>query len=606
MGVSVHSNAWALLLRSERKEAGVVAVSIMLNSVASVLGVSSVLPFLTVLSDPNMISEVDSLAWAYDQFEFGSKYGFLVYLGLLSLTLILVSNAVQIVNGYVNVRFTTLLQQRFSTSLFAHYLRQPLEFFIGRHSGEMESNIFNECREVVANYYKPLVTLATSSLVVLGMLALAVWVNPRVGFASIVLIGGVYAAIHYYTKRYIQQVGDKRIIASSDRHKVAGEAIEGIKHIKIEGAEEHFFEEFRKPSMELAGYQVRVELISQLPRFLVHSSIFGGVVLLCILSIDANSLESGQALGGVLPMLGVFALAGLRILPEVQKIHASLTKIAYGGPALDRLHAELVGKHTNSSLFNEPMERLRLRRQLVLDCVSYTYPNSTSSGLTEVSLSLRAGMCLGVVGNTGSGKTTLSKILLGLLTPLNGRVLADDVSITKSNQRAWWSSVGYVPQDVFLLDASVVENIAFGIPPSKIDYRRVHDACTAAQLRPFIENELPDSYATRVGERGVRLSVGQRQRIGIARALYHDTDFIVFDEATSSLDNLTELEVMDAIDELLGKKTIVLVAHRLSTIKRCDSIAVMSEGRIVDLGTWDFLMENCESFRRIAELANVA
>ena len=233
--------------------------------------------------------------------------------------------------------------------------------------------------------------------------------------------------------------------------------------------------------------------------------------------------------------------------------------------------------------------------------VSYRYPNAELAGLTGVTLDFKAGERIGIVGSTGAGKTTLADLVLGLLQPSKGLIVADGTPITEANLRAWQQSVGYVPQDIFLTDASISENIALGEPPQEIDEARVRRAAEIARIDAFILEELPDGYATTIGERGVRLSGGQRQRIGIARALYHDADLIVFDEATSALDNLTEREVMTAIDALPGDKTVLMIAHRLSTVKHCDRIVVLDKGRVVDCDTWDWLMANSATFQSIAQ-----
>jgi ABC-type multidrug transport system fused ATPase/permease subunit len=247
--------------------------------------------------------------------------------------------------------------------------------------------------------------------------------------------------------------------------------------------------------------------------------------------------------------------------------------------------------------------RIGLTGQLDLEQISYKYPNASESNLGNVSLTIRAGERIGIVGSTGAGKTTLADVVLGLLVPSEGRMLADGMEINVDTLRAWQASVAYVPQDIFLMDTSVSENIAFGVPRDQIDQDRVEAVARIAQLDGFVRQDLPDGYETTVGEQGVRLSGGQRQRIGIARALYHNADLIVFDEATSALDNLTEREVMTAIDALPGDKTVVMIAHRLSTVKGCDKIIVMDKGRIVGIGPWSDLIEHNAAFRKIAEAA---
>jgi ABC-type multidrug transport system fused ATPase/permease subunit len=277
-----------------------------------------------------------------------------------------------------------------------------------------------------------------------------------------------------------------------------------------------------------------------------------------------------------------------------------------GRASVDAVYEDLVTRGNRAVLPPAPSKGLGLKHNLVLEGVCYSYPNAGKAGLKDVTLSIRVGEKIGIVGSTGAGKTTLADVILGLLEPDQGRMMVDQTVIDTSNQRAWMQSVGYVPQDIFLTDAPVAENIALGIPPAAIDPERLYRAARIARIDQFIRDELPEGYQTHIGERGVRLSGGQRQRIGIARALYHDADLIVFDEATSALDNLTEQDVMAAIDALPGDKTVLMIAHRLSTVKRCDRIIVLDRGEVVGCDNWDALMAQNPAFQRIAQLGDGA
>jgi len=268
---------------------------------------------------------------------------------------------------------------------------------------------------------------------------------------------------------------------------------------------------------------------------------------------------------------------------------------------VDALYEDLINLVGSETLPRSIPIGTGLKKSLELKNVSYHYPDADYAGVKSVDLQLSAGEKIGVVGGTGAGKTTLADLILGLLSPSSGNIVVDGEPITLRNLRAWQQSVGYVPQDIFLTDASVAENIALGTPLDEIDQSRVENAARIAQLDKFIQSELPEGYNALIGERGVRLSGGQRQRIGIARALYHDADLIVFDEATSALDNLTEREVMSAIDALPDEKTVVMIAHRLSTVQRCDRIVVMEHGHVVGCGSWDELMVSNLAFQRIAQ-----
>ncbi len=395
-------------------------------------------------------------------------------------------------------------------------------------------------------------------------------------------------------------------MANSERFRITNEALTGVKDIKLLGRESAYVENYRAPSHRMARATTTIQIVSLVPRFALEAIAFGGMILLCLALLDQQGLTSGATLGGILPILGLFAFAGQRLMPELSKLYQSLAQLQAGAPAVDIIHHDLMDEAGSGTLQSFIPSPVGLKQVLELVDVHYRYPGTTLAGLSGVSLGIRAGERIGIVGSTGAGKTTLADLILGLLQPSEGRILADGKPITEENLRAWQQSVGYVPQDIFLTDASISQNIALGVPPYEIDEARVLRAAEIARIDEFIREELPNGYATTIGERGVRLSGGQRQRVGIARALYHDADLIVFDEATSALDNLTEREVMEAIDALPGDKTVLMIAHRLSTVQRSDRIIVLDHGHVVGYDSWDVLMAGNGVFQRIARLGEAA
>jgi ABC-type multidrug transport system fused ATPase/permease subunit len=425
-------------------------------------------------------------------------------------------------------------------------------------------------------------------------------VDWAVTLACFAVLGTIYGGIFLFSKRILNRLGDVRLKANKGRYRIATEALGGVKDIKLIGREGSYLERFETPSRQMAWSQVVAQVVGEAPSFVLQGLAFGGMVVLALVLLDPAGIDTGQALGGVLPLLGVFAFAGQRLIPELQRVYHGLTQLQYGKAAVEALHNDLVSLETGYSLPAMPPITMGLGRSITLDAVYYSYPNADHPGLKDISFSIKAGEKIGVVGSTGAGKTTLADLLLGLITPTNGEIRVDDQRLGPENIRAWQQTVGYVPQDIFLLDATITENIALGVPIDEIDTARVEETARIARLDDFISRELSDGYDTIVGERGVRLSGGQRQRIGIARALYHNADFFVFDEATSALDNLTEREVMSAINALPGDKTILMVAHRLSTVKVCDRIVVLDTGQIVGIGSWAELMETNPAFQKIA------
>ncbi|MBD3306806.1 ATP-binding cassette domain-containing protein, partial [candidate division KSB3 bacterium] len=337
-------------------------------------------------------------------------------------------------------------------------------------------------------------------------------------------------------------------------------------------------------------------LIESFPNYAISIIAFSGILMITIYLIAVK--ENFQ---DALPLIGLYAMAGYRFLPIVRNIYGSVTQIRYTLPTVDLLYQDLQGEvlEEGASPVTESIVPLPFEREIVLREIAFTYPNAQTPLFENVNLSIKANTNIGLVGATGCGKTTLVDIMLGLLTPQHGVMVVDGVEVTAENLRNWQRNVGYVPQHIFLSDDTIARNIAFGVPETDLVRDAVKKAARIANLHHFIMTELPHGYETVVGERGIRLSGGQRQRIGIARALYRDPSFLIFDEATSSLDNITEQVVMEAINSLSGQKTMVMIAHRLSTVKACDRIYVMEHGSIIAQGDYETLIHTSQEFQQM-------
>jgi ABC-type multidrug transport system fused ATPase/permease subunit len=356
-------------------------------------------------------------------------------------------------------------------------------------------------------------------------------------------------------------------------------------------------ERFKGPARRFAKTRASAAIISQLPPMALEAIIMGGFVLMMLFYLrDMQKLES------MLPKLALYGFAIFRLKPAMQSLFTNFVTLRFSSPALDSLHQSLdsLQRDTRQTLSRTPPQAMGIREGLSLDSVRYDYPGAVRPAVYDVSLKIPVCATVGLVGSTGSGKTTLVDIILGLLIPEKGTLHVDGKLISPDNVRNWQRSIGYVPQNIYLADTTVSANIAFGLDSKQIDIKAVELAARIANLHDFVSKEMPNGYETVIGERGVRLSGGQRQRIGIARALYHDPDVLILDEATSALDNLTEKAVMDAVNTLSHKKTIILIAHRLTTVQNCDCIYMLEKGKIVHSGTYDQLFENCEDFRRLA------
>ncbi|MBK1636513.1 ABC transporter ATP-binding protein [Rhodovulum adriaticum] len=595
-----------LLTREERREALRVLVVIVITALMSAGMVGSIFPFLSVLADPGRIQTVPALARAYDWGGFESDHAFLVALGLGSIVVIVVANLAKIAQVWVVNRFALMRMHVLSHRLLGAYLAQPYAFFLTSHSGDLGTQILSETQQVVQSFFRPMGEAVAALFTVVSIVTLLLWVEPLIALTAFVVLGAIYSGTFALTRRFVTRWGRLRARTNSERFRIAGEALGGVKDIKLLGREAAYLDRYAAPSRRMAGVMLRVVVLGQVPMNVVQIALFGGVVLLCLALLDPAALARGEALANILPLLGIFAFAGQRLIPEVQKLYQGLTQLSFGASAVARVHADLSLLKSGAALPRDMPQALGLKDSLELRAVSYRYPNAEMPGLADINLTIRAGERIGIVGSTGAGKTTLADIVLGLLSPTEGCLVVDGTEVMAKSLRAWQQSVGYVPQDIFLTDASVAENIALALPFEEIDRNRVEAAARIAQIDSFVREELPDGYETAIGERGVRLSGGQRQRIGIARALYHDADLIVFDEATSALDNLTEAEVMAAIDALPGSKTVLMIAHRLSTVKSCDRILVLDHGRIAGFDTWDALINTNAAFRSFADPSRAA
>ena len=588
----------SLLSPEERRRGYFLLGMVVIMAMLDMIGVASILPFMSVLTDPDLVTSNRYLALAYQQLAFSSPDTFLAFLGLVVFLLLLLSTAFKALTTYSLFRFSQMREYAIGRRLVAGYLRQPYDWFLNQHSADLGRTILSEVGQVINGSLVPMMQLIAQGAVVLAIVCLLISVNPGVATLMIFGLGAIYVIIYLSLRRYLARIGSERIVSNRLRFQVTQETFGGIKDVKVAGLEHVALERFDGPAKRYAQNQTNSLVAAQLPRYALEIIALGGMLLL---AIYAMRIPGG--LSAALPLMALYGLAGFRLLPALQQMYAHLTRIRFSGPALDRLHADIAALPIAGERPIAPRETERplpLRTALALERVTYRYPNASGAALDELSMCIPVYSVIGLVGATGSGKTTAVDLMLGLLTPQSGRILVDDCPITQSSLRSWQRAVGYVPQQVFLTDDTVAGNIAFGIPPGKIDHAAVERAARIANLHDFVTTQLPKSYQTRIGERGVRLSGGQRQRIGIARALYHDPEILFLDEATSALDNLTEHAVMDAVHNLGRKKTIVLIAHRLSTVRDCDKIFLLENGKLVDQGTYQDLLRESTRFRAMA------
>lgn len=593
--------AIGLLENGERRQAGIVLGAVIIMALFDTLGTMSIMPFLAVIANPGVVDHNHLLRWAYVFLGFSEKQGFVFFLGLVSFGFLILSALVRGTGQYAVNRFTQMRSYSIGRRLFSAYLRRPYAYFLAHHTGDLSKVLLAEVNIAVAQVYQPLSVIVAQGTLLVVMVTLLLAVNPIVALVGIALIGACYVFAFMTVRQRITQLGQSRALAERERFRLASEALGGIKTVKILGRERHYVAHFEDASLRLARNQATSQTLGVLPRYAIEAVAFGGIILLTLVLMVHYAHSDTGALSHVLPQLGLYAFAGYRMMPAFQAVYQALSQINYGMPALEAIASDLAGNEGLPPLPHDAAKPLPFFRRIALREISFRHEGAPNPSLAGVSLIIPKGSTLGIVGSTGAGKTTLMDIFLGLLTPSGGDIQVDDQTVTPENLRNWQADLGYVPQDIFLVDASVAENIALGYRPEEIDRERVRDCARLAQILDFIDQDLPQGIDTAVGERGVRLSGGQRQRIGIARALYNDPGILVFDEATSALDNLTEKEVVRAINALTGSRTILIVAHRLSTVMNCDQILVLDRGRTVGLGTYEELCKSNPAFRRMVD-----
>ncbi|WP_319559821.1 ABC transporter ATP-binding protein [Marispirochaeta sp.] len=568
-----------LLEPRERRSLRFVFAGAVFMSMIQIIGVGSIMPFIAVAANPQTIHNNEYLSWAYNFFRFSSETTFLIVLGVGVLVFMLLTNVSKALYSYIKVRFTNMRRHSLALKLMRGYLSQRYPYFLQRNSYDLIRTITGEVAQMIQGNLIQFVELI-SMVIQVAMLTLFLFiVNPAgtaIMFGAIVLI---YGLIYLGVRKLVKNIGYERYEMSMALARIVSEAFWGIKEVKILGVEKVFLDEFTPPSRKLAWNASKNEVISDVPKFTLEAIAFSSIMIFVLITM----VRSGD-FSEIAATVSLYAYAGYRLIPAVQGLFKALTKLRYGVGTADKLLKEFAEVEEGETLPSGTIEVLPFNRKITLDGIGFTYPEADRPVLNEISIDIARNDLVGFAGKTGSGKTTLVDIILGLHRPNEGRLLIDGTELNEENLRNWQKNLGYVPQTIYLSNDSIASNIAFGIRREDIDMDAVQRAAHMAQLDDFIEQELPRKYETEIGERGVRLSGGQRQRVGIARALYRNPGVLILDEATSALDVHTEEAVMKAIDALMGTKTIIMIAHRLSTLEKCHTIYLLDHGKIIDSG----------------------
>lgn len=577
--------------RREKKRFLLLLFVSLVTAVFQALGVASILPFISIVINPDIISESRLLSSFFDFFGFQSRQSFIIAAGLAMLSVIIIGNLLMALAIYMKTAFAWRKHHRLSSALLKKYLSMPYAYFLNQNTADLSKNVVDEVRNLTRSFMMPLLEIIIDFVVIIVILTALIIISPVATIAIILISAVFYAAVMKFGLRgKLKAKGQLRLEENEGRYKTAAEALGGIKDIKVLGRENYFSGRFSRHSSKFSYLQAWNLIVGQLPRYFIEIIAFGGVVVLVL-----YLLVSGRDIQQAISMVSLFAFAGYRVLPAMNRMFHSFTILQFNRAVLDRIHEDL----TCRGEVRAPRQAkpLKFEESIVFKNLSFAYSGSNSFVLKDINISIEKGRSVALAGPTGTGKTTFVDIFLGLLSPSEGEILVDGVKISGDNLRSWQGNIGYVPQHIYLSDDTVKRNIAFGLPDEFIEMEKVERAADISNLHDFIVNELPRGYNTVVGERGIRLSGGQRQRVGIARALYGDPEVLVLDEATSSLDGVTEESVLKAIEWISELKTLIIIAHRLTTVRKCDVIYLLDRGRIAASGSYDELVETSAQFR---------
>ena len=589
------ADLWALLAPRERRRFLLLIAMTCAAGLLDALGIASLLPFLALVANPELTETNAVLARLSGALGDPAPNDLLAVVGLLVLLAVTIGLAARATAFYALTRFVRMRELTLGRRLLHRYLSRPYAWFLGRHSADLGKTLLSEVQQVVAGPFDAAIRLIAQGVVALFIVAVLVAIDPAAALGAGVAVGGAYLLVSRLLLAQMPRLGRERIRANRERFQVTHEALGGIKDVKILDLERRYLARFVEPASRLARIQARAQITAEMPRYLLEGVAFAAMILFVVWLLRG----SDGSLATALPTLGAFAFAGVRLFPALQEIFKAATRLRFGAPALASLREELEGP-VRRPPGPEDGPPLPLRDRLVVEDVTFRYPGADRPSLIELSLEVEARTAIGIVGSTGAGKSTLVDLILGLLEPDEGTLSADGVALAGDALRRWRRSIGYVPQTIFLTDDTIAGNIAFGQTEREIDMGRVAEAARQAQLDEVVA-ALPGGLLTPVGERGARLSGGQRQRIGIARALYRQPPVLVLDEATSALDTLTERALMRTIGGLAGEKTVIMIAHRLSSVRHADRIFLLEGGRLAAAGRYGELVERSAAFRRLHE-----
>ncbi|MDR2484670.1 MAG: ABC transporter ATP-binding protein/permease [Treponema sp.] len=587
---------FALFDTREKRQLVFVLAALLFIGFIELIGIGSIGPFISVVSNPKVIHANPYLNKVYTWFNFTSDAGFIIALGVAVIIVLVLSNLCLAAANFMIYYYSAKRRHTIAMRLFEQYLRQPYIFYLNTSTADLSKRILNDTGNFISSVLINVLQFISGSIISLCIIFLLIALNPVLALIVSLVLGLSYSIIFSYVKDFLAKKGEEGNTQNFLKYKYIYDGFGGIKDIKILGKEKVFLDFFAGPSKKSAMNEAARDIVNEMPKYLLETIAIGG-----ILGVILFMIHFGAVIDDFLPVLTVYVFGAYRMLPLLQKVFKAAASIKYSFPIVEELYRDFKELPPGNALIIKDIPRMSFHNHIDLEKIVFRYPTGNKDVIRNQSITIASNTSVAFVGFTGCGKTTLADIILGLLEPQSGKLYIDDVEITDDNRKNWQKNLGYVPQSIYLTDDTIRNNIAFGIESRMIDDQAVIKAAQLANIHDFIVTELEKGYDTIIGERGIRLSGGQRQRIGIARAVYHDPSVLVLDEATSALDSLTENAIIDAIKNMSGKKTIIMIAHRITTVKNCDMIYLMDTGIIADQGAYEELYQKNEAFRKMAD-----
>ena len=593
-----------LLNPKEKKRLLLLLFSSVIMAILDIVGISSIMPFFAILANPEIINTNRILNKTYNYFNFTTNNEFLLFAAIFAFFTIIISLIFKTFNTYALNKYTRLANARVSSSLLKIYFEKPFSWYITVHRPDLITNLISIVGNVISGGLRSVLIIATQ-----GILSFAILITLFIANSYIAIILGItfliiYSIIIFFTANILNNLGKDRVKANQEMISKLNEIFSVYKSIKLGNIEDFYSKKYEKPLYKNAKIFSYIDILSILPKFFIEAITIGIMLLIIIFSLSNNS----ESFAEIVPILTLYAFATYRLMPSLQMLYNGINSFKFSWPSIDLIYSEFKNARKKKpskvkikSKFDD-IQKITFKKNIVLKNIHFQYPGSDFKALKGINLDIKKNTIIGLVGETGSGKSTTVDILSGLLNVQKGTFEIDGKDINSVDIKSWQKSIGYVPQQIYLNSSTIMENIAFGVEFENINMELIKRASKIANLHNDVINDMPEKYQTNVGDLGIKLSGGQCQRVAIARALYHRPDILIFDEATSSLDNLTEEAVMNSIINLKNKLTIILIAHKLSTIKNCDNIYLFRNGKIIDEGNYTDLKSNNKFFQRMLKL----